>query len=231
MKEISPNMKGTIFMCSYILLIILMASFSSAMLGTFTQNEPVSIRVLANCSTINLTEVNDGNTTYIINSPMTHLGGQTFNYSFPNTSSIGTYSYSWNNPCVDCATNECGNSFKVTVTGKEVTQQQINLIIIGLVVLFVLAGFFFLLSYLFKHPGTKIFLMALSTITLIIIVGMVTSNATIYLSEYPTILSMYTTYYMFATYLAGACMLGIIGWLIYYSLQLFNKSRGVSFDD
>lgn len=211
--------------------LILLMSFTSAGLGTFEQNEVVNIRVLANCSSVNLTEVNDGETTYVINSPMTHLGGQTFNYSFLNTSKIGTYSYSWNNPCVDCASNECGNSFEITVTGNKVTQQQINLIIISLIVLFILAGFFFLLSYLFKHPGTKIFLMALSTITLIIIIGMVASNAGIYLAEYPTMVSMYNTYYKFIIYLSGACMFGIIGWLIYYSLKLFNKSRGVDFDD
>jgi len=100
-----------------LMLMIMMFSLSSAMLGTFKQNEAVDIRVLANCSSIDLIEVNDGNQTFIINSVMTNLGGQTFNYSFPNTSSIGTYSYSWDNPCVDCATNECGNSFVVSKYG------------------------------------------------------------------------------------------------------------------
>ena len=99
------------------MLIILASSLSSASLGTFKQGEPVNIRILANCSSINLTEVNDGVNTFVINSVMTKIGGQTFNYTFLNTSSIGTYSYSWNNPCVDCSTNECGNSFDVTKYG------------------------------------------------------------------------------------------------------------------
>ena len=126
MKE---NYQGYIFVGVYIMLIVFLASFTSAGLGTFQQNEVVSIRVLANCSSVNLTEVNDGFTTYIINQPMTNLGGQTFFYEFLNTSKIGTYSYSWNNPCVDCASNECGNSFEVTSTGDTSTDSQTGVII------------------------------------------------------------------------------------------------------
>jgi hypothetical protein len=130
-------------------MIIVMLSFSSAMLGTFKQNEPVDIRVLANCSSINLTEVNDGETTYVINSPMTNLGGQTFNYSFPNTSAIGTYSYSWNNPCVDCASNECGNSFQVTMSGAE-PAGDITIVVFSLLFIVIL---FLSIIYLLKILG------------------------------------------------------------------------------
>lgn len=89
----------------------------SANLGCFKQNEPVSIRVLANCSSINLTEVTILNKAYVINSPMTHIGGQTFNYTFFNATDLGEYSFSWNNPCVDCSKGDCGNSFTVTHSG------------------------------------------------------------------------------------------------------------------
>jgi hypothetical protein len=102
---------------AFLLLMVMMFSFTTAMLGTFKQGEAIDIRVLANCSSVDLIEVNDGTTTYVINDAMENLGGQTFNYSFINTSSIGTYSFSWNNPCVDCATQECGNSFIVTKYG------------------------------------------------------------------------------------------------------------------
>lgn len=102
----------------WIVLLLLLVPLTSASLGYFKQGECVSIRVLANCSAINLTEVNNGNVTYIINTPMTNIGGQTFNYSFCNTSRISEYSYSWNNPCLDCSSNDCGNSFEITGNGK-----------------------------------------------------------------------------------------------------------------
>ena len=66
-------------------LTLMLIGIASASLGTFKQNEVVNIRVLANCSVVNLTEVTIGQSVYTINSPMTLLGGQTFNYNFTNT--------------------------------------------------------------------------------------------------------------------------------------------------
>jgi hypothetical protein len=91
---------------------------------------------------------------------MQNMGGQTFNYTFCNTTNSGIYSYSWNNPCVDCATNDCGNSFRVTATGEDYDQSQFGIIIAEgiLIALFIglgfsfskerwkLRGFFFVLS-------------------------------------------------------------------------------------
>lgn len=92
---------------------ILMISIVSASLGEFQQNSIVNIRVLANCSSITLTEVRGIN----ISEPMTKISGQTFEYNFNQTSVIGTYAYSWDNPCVDCSVNDCGNSFEITPSG------------------------------------------------------------------------------------------------------------------
>lgn len=91
----------------------------SASLGTFKQGECISIKVLANCSNINLTEVTNANGTFVLNGAMTNLGGQTFNYTFCNTTYLGKYAYSWNNPCIDCSLYDCGNEFYVTTTGKD----------------------------------------------------------------------------------------------------------------
>lgn len=170
------------------------------------------------------------NGSILVNNVQAQAQGQgSFNYTLTHNTT-GTYTIK--SFCYDTVGNYSNeDTYYCNPSGKDVTSEQTNLIIIGLIVFFILAGFFFLLSYMFKHPGTKIFLMALCTITLILIIGMVSSNAAIYLSEYPTIVNMYNVYYKFVIIMAGVCMLGIIGWLIYYSLQLFNKSRGVNFDD
>lgn len=110
---------GLLFFAIFVLAAL---PFSSAELGTFKQFDAVSIRVLANCSQpITLVEVTSPNRTFTINAAMTNLGGQTYNYTFYNTSSLGSYSYSWNNPCIDCSQGNCGNSFEVTVTGQTLT--------------------------------------------------------------------------------------------------------------
>lgn len=104
-----------------IILILLSVIFVSinvkAELGTWKQNDCVNIRVLSNCSSVNISEVTVGQNVFIVNKNMQKLAGQTYNYSFCNTSTIGTYTYSWNPSCTDCSTGNCGNTFTVSESG------------------------------------------------------------------------------------------------------------------
>lgn len=135
--------------------------------------------------------------------------------------------------CTDGATFNGKTSFdyEVNGSGQDVTQQQILLIMAGLVALFVFSIFFFVLSLIFKHPGTKIFLMALSGLTLIVLIGLMASQGSIYLAEFPSIVSVYSSYYILIIILAGVAVTGIMVWLIYYAVSMFNKSRGRIPDD
>jgi len=136
-----------------ILVFVFLISFTSANLGTVAQDECMNIRVLANCSAINLSEVTNKDQTFVINDVMTKVG-QTFNYSFCNTSVIGTYSYSWNNFCVDCSTNACGNSFEVTYNGDILTIEN-SMLQLGLMV--ILSFLFILIVVNIKHlPSSDI---------------------------------------------------------------------------
>lgn len=133
-----------------VLALLLVLPLVDANLGTFKQNDCVGIRVLANCTGINLTEVTHGQITEIINSDMGNLAGQTFNYSFCNTSDLGTYTYSWNNVCVDCSVNECGNGFLVTANGKEPPSGAVITIFIILFLIVLLIATY-LIIYSFGH--------------------------------------------------------------------------------
>jgi len=108
--------QNSVFLIGIALFIIL--PLASGSLGTFKQNDCIEIRVLANCTSINLTEISKTNITEVINYPMGNLGGQTFNYTYCNTTELGIYTYSWNNPCLDCSQGNCGNDFEVTFNGK-----------------------------------------------------------------------------------------------------------------
>ena len=197
-------------------LFVMMFSFVSAGLGTFQQNEVVNIRVLANCSSVNITEVNDGETTYVINKPMTNLGGQTFNYSFPNTSKIGTYSYSWNNPCVDCASNECGNSFEVTSTGDISMDSQTGVIIAQGIFIALLIG----LGFSFSKEKWKLrgFFFTMALLVGVIMIGSIRvvaglSGTLDTLTNSAFIVGIITVSFM-AIYL-----------LIYYTIELISKIK------
>lgn len=213
----------------FILSLIFLTSLVSADLGCFKQNDAVPIVTVLNASAVNLTNVNSPapNSSILITNKIMTANGNFFNYTFSNTSQLGTYTYGYCSNAGECYSN----SFKINGSGQCITDDQITLIIIGIVVMLIVTAFFFILSILFKHPGTKIFLMSLSSLTLIVVIGIITSNAAVYLAEFPSLASVYDKYYIFIITLAGAAMMGIIGWLIYYSLSLFNKARGRTPDD
>lgn len=85
----------------------------NADLGTWAQNECVPIRILSNASDVNLSTITISSDLLVINEPMTNLVGQTFNYTFCNTTTLGTYVYDWQ-PCDNL---ECVNSFTITKSG------------------------------------------------------------------------------------------------------------------
>ena len=213
--------------------------FSIAFLHAEIQSlPPVKLNECVNLSQThpNATSINITNIRYPSSSeistiiPMSTSNNIDYFYSFCNTTEYGTY-----------LVTTCGNGdgvfdcvkydFKVNGSGQDVNSSQISLIIIGVFVLLIMVIFFFILALLFKHPGTKIFLMSLSALTLILIIGLISSNTSIYLAEFPGLVSIIEKYYIFLTILAGVCMFGIIVWLIYYAFTLFNKTRGRYIDD
>jgi len=118
------------------IILLSMISLTSAKLEPVKQNEIAIIKVLSNCSSVNITEITSGNNINILNAPMTYIGGQTFMYNFTGTYKIGEYTYSWDDPCIDCSIDNCGNSFEVTPSGFITTLgfYVILLIIIGSII-------------------------------------------------------------------------------------------------
>lgn len=148
------KLKWIILLGIIILIGIFVMNTTSASLGTVQQNQCMSVRVLANCTSINLTEVSSTNQTFTINSEMTK-NGQTFNYTFCDTQSLGIHTFSWDNYCVDCSKYGCGNSFEVTYDGKEVTLQR-SILSLGLVSILVFL-FVLIVINIGKLPGGDTF--------------------------------------------------------------------------
>jgi hypothetical protein len=202
-------------------------------LAPIKQNECVQLpQTCATCTYNNLTIVQYPNSTFALSGEyeMTK-NGMNYNYTYCNTSALGTYFVDGHGDVDGTDTGWGGYTFDVNGSGQTVTQDQVTLIIIGIIVFILVSGFFFLLSYLFKYPAVKIFFMALSIITMIIIIGIITSNASVYLAEFPNIVNIYDNYYIMIVILSGGAMLALLTWLIYYSFTLFNKSRGIDIPD
>lgn len=198
--------------------------FTSASLGTFKQNDCVNIIVPLNASVVTLTNVNNPapNSSTIISNQAMSGSNNFFNYTFCNTTNMGTYTYGY----CDQSGNCYGNDFIINGSGQNVSQSQIIFIIIGIVVLLIVVLFFFILGIMFKHPGTKIFFMAMSVLTLMVVIGLFTSNAIIYLAEFTGLVEIYNNYYILMMILSGVAMLGVMIWLVYFGVNTFNKTRG-----
>lgn len=139
--KLNNSMNKTLFLFAFAFIIVM--GLASANLGTFKENSCVSIRTLANCS-VNINEVTSPTTTYKLNTSMTNLGGQTYNYTFCNTAESGTYTYSWSGSCLSCGTDNCGNNFEITPSGYHSSGTNIALFLIVCIFMYAIAfiGFF-----------------------------------------------------------------------------------------
>lgn len=198
-------------------------------LGTFRLSQNITLPQLANASYCNITSIlltdTGGNIIGpVLNGPvsMTKQGVQ-FNYTLDATYTNRSGVYLVNG---ECDQTVWVYDFEVNTSGQDVSSPQSNTIIFSIFMMIFAVTFFFILSFLFKHPGTKIFFMALSSLTLIVTIGMITANAVIYLGEFPNLVSIYNNYYVLIIILAGTAMAGVILWLVYYSFTWFNKLRG-----
>lgn len=219
-------MKRSIFVLLLIFFILPMVNAEVQTLGTFKQGDCINlIQTCSNCTYANITSILSPNSTIITTDVAMTKIGTNYNYTLCNTTSLGEYIVNGIGD-LDGLSTIWSYNFLINGSGQNVSQSQVILILIGLTVVFIFALFFFVLSLLFKHPGPKIFFMSLSSITLIILIGIITANATTYLAEFPSIILFYNSYYYVMISFAGAAMLGLMVWLIYYSFTLFNKSRG-----
>ena len=101
-----------------LMFILLCLNFTSGLLGTFQQRECVDIKTILNTTSVNISTINYPNMTVAVsNQAMTQIGTTTFNYSFCDTQTIGTYVYDY----VDEEENVYVNSFIITKNGFEIT--------------------------------------------------------------------------------------------------------------
>lgn len=95
------------------LLGLFLLSFTSASLGVFQQNSCVDIKTILNTSAVTISSLNYPNTSNILGITSMTKKGLNFNYTFCNTTTLGTYTYSYN----DSEGNVYVNDFLITSSG------------------------------------------------------------------------------------------------------------------
>lgn len=230
MNKMSKTNKILLLLLATILVLPLVSS-STDTLGVFKQGECINLlQTCSDCTYNNVTSVISPSGLISIKNILMSKVGVEYNLTFCNTSELGKYTV---NGIGDLSgTSTIWNYwFEITPTGTSLTTQQSIMFIVGIIVMLIIVTFFFILSHIFKHPGAKVFSMAISAVTLIIIIGIVASNASSYLADFPNLANLYNSYYIVFMCLAGAGMAGVILWLIYYSVKMFNTARGRVVED
>jgi hypothetical protein len=148
MKELSPNMKGTIFMCSYILLIILMASFSSASFLPHQQNTQLNFSITSNFATnCTLTTINTPSSIITIDQVVTATGTYAFSINGSNFTSLGTYCA--NIICTDGTQTTSGQECRdVTLSGIE---RNTTLMVANIFLILLIIAVMYILHYKYKN--------------------------------------------------------------------------------
>ena len=144
--------------------IFMLLPMMNATLGTFKSGDCVQIKTILNSTQVNISSLSYPNSTIVITEqPMTKVG-QTFNYTFCDTSALGTYTYDYN----DESGNVYVNDFEITHTGNMVSQAQ-GLLSIGIIAaMMILMLFFGWLSFKFidndETFGIGLFFLVMSLI-------------------------------------------------------------------
>lgn len=100
------------------------------------------------------------------------------------------------------------------------------IICMGLLSLIVVFLSMFIFGLYSKSIPIKIFSLGLSTLLMLVILGVNLSLLQNEITGFTNFSSTFSDLYTVTIYLIGAGMVGLIVYLIYNSLTLFNKSRG-----
>lgn len=151
---------------TFIILSLVLVSSVSAFLGFFEKNECVNIVTILNTTAVNLSSISDpdGETVYL--DEAMQKNGQTFNFTFCNTSVIGNYNYDY----IDLEGNPFVNNFEITNTGRNFSDGQSN-VSVGILMGALVLGFMFLIIGLFLWKDENSIALGFLFISLAIILG------------------------------------------------------------
>lgn len=153
---------------------------SSDSIGNFKQGSCIDLKVTSNSSDVTISSISFPNTTKIIGITGLSKTGVTFNYTFCNTKTIGSYLFDYN----DSSGFVDSKTFNVTPSGESGSDNQVFFII------------FFIMAYgigFFGFFGKNMLLSFIGGITIILLgIYMISSGIIVYRSEFTVALSYLT---------------------------------------
>jgi hypothetical protein len=192
------------------------------------QNNCISInKICDNCTYMNLSSyTNPNGTIYFINTGMTENIKSIFNYTFCNTSMLGIYDIKY------CGNPDglflCNNyNIKVTNTGYDTELPQVFIIFFIIGIILIIALLLFIFGMNVETVSVKIFCLSLTALLMIFLVGYISGIANVTIGEFSSITDGFTPLYILFISLLSVGAIGLILYLIAFSLDAFRKKRGL----
>ena len=171
----------------------------------------------------NITISYPNGTTYLNNVGTTAIGNGAFNYT-TNFSQIGLYKVQMF--CYNGTYSFADEGYyEVTNTGNKLDTSKTIVIVMGLGIM-LLIGILLFIFGIYAQGVIKIFVIALSILLMFFSVGFTINILNIGLGEYSNLTNTFSSFYVLLTVLLVCAGIGLILWLIYFSLKAFSKSRG-----
>lgn len=193
-------------------------------LGTFKQDSCISlIQTCDNCSYVNIS-IYYNSSTILLNKEMTKQD-TIYNYTFCNTSLLGEYIYMTKGDPNGIVFTSPVNFF-ITTTGYQINSSQSSIMIIIASILALVAILMFIFGIKTDYIPLKLFLLSFTVVIMVFLIGFILSMANSTIGEFSGITSSLNPIYIISIALLAVGGTGLVIYLIYYSLQLFYKTRG-----
>jgi hypothetical protein len=171
----------------------------------------------------NITISYPNGTTYLNNVGTNALGNGAFNYT-TNFSQIGLYKVQMF--CYNGTYSFADEGYyEVTNTGSKLDTSKTIVIVMGLGIM-LLIGILLFIFGIYAKGVIKVFVIALSILLMFFSVGFTINILNIGLGEYSNLTNTFSSFYVLLTVLLVCAGIGLILWLVYFSLKAFSKSRG-----
>jgi len=214
--------KAPILMAFIIFCMLINGGVVSASLGTFKSGECVDIKTILNTTAVTISSLNYPNSSKVLGITSMEKNGLTFNYTFCNTSTSGTYNYDYN----DTEGNVYVNSFEVTLSGQILSGSQGWVLIGSLVIMIILSLVFLFIANGSENTTSKIVFYCLSGIIFImsILYTVVMMQQT--LSEFTNILTGIETFWFVVKMLVGIGVFVLLIIVILILIKAWKIKRG-----
>ena len=203
--------------------------------GLPTQQQDTTFDLIQQCDSctfVNLSSVTFPNGTTLNYDLFMTKTGTTYNFTFNQSSDIGSYFYSVIGD-KDGGLIEETICFEITQTGRDLDTPQ-GIIIVGLFfILFLISIAFFYGGENTEYRPVKIFLTSLGWLFLMFIVGIAVNVVQQLLTVVATLEGTFSILYTLMLILTSAWGIGLIVYIIYMSMRQFYAHRGLvdDFDD